>query len=277
MLRKSLKLVSVAGLTGFCLLMLLSACGELGGPPLDVRLGTDVTGLKVLITWNMPRENVPDKYRLYFSPLPCTSLRQIAETTATSYLHDPKETTGVYVVAAVFGTKEYYSESLRTIPVYNDTVTLAELDASGNDAYGWNLRTGFGRTCSMHELGNTRLADFFVTDFRVGSSRLPYALASPHMGPADPSGLVPTSDAWRRSKFTDPLASEQSPLPVWSDTTYFDWTYIAPLPATIGCRTQDGHFALVKVISVDAGAGDVRLVSWFQLVPGLRLMMHPTE
>lgn len=274
---KRLLLVTLSGLTGAAFLALFQSCSRLGGPPGDVQIVSDASGLKVVLTWTAPRENIPDKYRVYFAPLSDTNLRQIAETTATTYIHNPHDTTGTYVVAAVFGAKEYRSDSLLTLPVYSDTLAVAELDASGNDAYGWNPRSGAGRTCSMHELGNTRLADFFVTDFRVGSNRLPYALASPNMGPADPSGLVPASDQWRKSGFTDPLGSEYAALPAWAETTYHNWTDLVSLPAIIGCRTQDGHFALVKVTKVDAGAGEVRLISWFQRVPGLRLVMHPAD
>ncbi|MEO0082048.1 MAG: hypothetical protein ABIL25_07135 [candidate division WOR-3 bacterium] len=277
---KSLRFLVLSGIAAAGLLVFVQSCGTLAGPPASVQLGPDTSGTGVMVVWTPPAENTPDKYRVYFAPLTETTFQLIAETTATSIIHDPHDTTGTYVVAAVFGDREYRSEKkLTTIPVFGDTVAVAELDASGNSGYGWNRVGGAGRTCSMLSLSSTSVADFYITDHKPGSGSLPYAIASPNKGPSDPAGpLVPPSDDWRINWFTDPLSSEHRALPPVTETNYFDYTELTgPVPVVIGCATEDNYFGLVKITKVDAGVGEVRLVSWFQLVPGLRLMMHRAD
>lgn len=275
---KNVLAVIAFGVLSTGLLVLVQSCGVLGGPPASVVLGPDSTGVKVMVVWTSPAEGTPDKYRVYFMSLGDSAYRLVAETTAASFVHDPLDTTGHYVVAAVFGDKEYrFQDEQTTVPVASDTVAVAELDASGNAGYGWNRTTGAGRTCSMLQVGNTGLADFYITNFAVGSNRLPYSVASPNKGPSDPAGLVPPSDQWRFNGFTDPLTGEQGPLPVRSSQNYFEYTDVTRVPAIIGCCTQEKYFGLVKITDVDAGVGEARLVSWFQPVAGLRLMMHRSD
>jgi len=275
---KRLTVYVSAGLAAVVLCFVAASCGPLAGPPVNLQLGADSTGLRVMVVWTSPAEGPADRYRVYFASLSETTFGLVADTTATSFVHDPHDSTGSYTVAAVFSGTEYFArDTLSTVPVHTDTTAVAELDASGNSGYGWNRTTGAGRTVSMLKVENTGLADFYVTDFMVGSNRLPYAVASPSKGPSDPAGLVPPSDAWRINGFTDPRANEHDPLPPRTDEFYFYYTDVVPVPCLIGCSTQDGYFGLVKVVSVDRSAAEARVVSWFQTVPGLRLMMHENE
>ena len=262
--------------TGF--LFFLQSCGSIAGPPVSVQLGPDSTGAKVMVVWTPPAEGVSDAYRVYFAPLAETALQLVTETTASFFVHEPHDTTGTYVVAAVFGEEEYRSPiPLTTMPVYTDTITVLELDAAGNSGYGWNRISGAGGTCSMLQVSGADIADFYLTDFAIGSNRLPYATASPFKGPDDQAGLVPPSNEWRRNGITDVLTNEQEPLPVWDSLHYFTHTDITPVPAAIGVATEDGYFGLLRVTNVDPAAAEVRVVSWFQLVPGLRLLMHEAQ
>jgi hypothetical protein len=45
-------------------------------------------------------------------------------------------------------------------------------------------------------------------------------------------------------------------------------------PMYIGCYTADSHYALIKVTNVRVSRGEVKAQSWYQLVPGLRLVAH---
>jgi len=270
--KKSLGVVlTIASAAG--LLVVLQSCGVLGGAPTDVQLGTDSTGVNVLVVWNQPAEGIPDKYQIHFKALGETTYALLAETTAQSYRHETGGMTGTYKVTALFPGSSYEGDDRpTTVPYRTDTITVAELDASGNSGYGWNRETGLGRTYSMAK-ENCGYVDCYITNFETGSAMLPYCIASPSMAPSDRGGPVEPAE-WKASGFTDQLASEQNPLPQRGPTTYFNWTDITQQPSIIGCSCVDGFYALVKITSVDAGVGEVRLLSWFQLVPGLRLVRH---
>ena len=63
-------------------------------------------------------------------------------------------------------------------------------------------------------------------------------------------------------------------LPAAGDTGWVQPVGVTPVPATIGCLTQDGYFALIKVTQVRIANEDLRAQAWFQLVRGLRLIQH---
>jgi len=118
------------------------------------------------------------------------------------------------------------------------------------------------------------LADLYITDFKAAQlSQQTYSIASPDMGPSDPANIVP-ADSWRVSKFTDSQSGEYVLLPSVSPTSYFNYAGILNVPCSIGCYTADGHYALVKVVSVDTENRRVLLETWYQLLPGLRLTTH---
>jgi hypothetical protein len=92
-------------------------------------------------------------------------------------------------------------------------------------------------------------------------------------------GIVPSA-AWRTRGFSNPLLDPQSPLPGYQpppNANYFIYTEISSQPCYIGCYTAGDafkHYALIQVDSVDVSSGRVWMKSWYQLVPGLRLIRH---
>uniref|UniRef100_A0A7C4GEG0 Fibronectin type-III domain-containing protein n=1 Tax=candidate division WOR-3 bacterium TaxID=2052148 RepID=A0A7C4GEG0_UNCW3 len=255
-------------------LVILGGCIVLGGPPTSFDIGA-VTDSTVQLTWTTPAEGSPDAYIVLFKAVTDTNFTAIAETTGTVFVHDPQGMTGYYKVAARFGDDSYETRTvLSTVPKHESTRVVSELDGTGNAGYGWSRDSGRGRTYSMREAANAAYVDFYVTDFQTGSTRLPYCIAGPQMGPGDQSGTVPTA-GWRTSGFSDPLATEQSPLPPYSQNTYFNYTEIRQLPTFMGCySTWDKHFALIKVTQVSVADATVELETWFQLIPELRLSRH---
>jgi hypothetical protein len=229
----------------------------------------------VLLTWVEPAAGTPDASQIYFRAAGTELFSLIAETTGMAYIHEPEGTTGTYRVSARWGSETYECERIvTTLPVSSDTVAVAELNAAGNSGYGWNRETGRYRTCSMRDHASRTLADFYVTDFKpAGLNELPYSLASPEMGPADPGEVVPF-DTWQRSQLTDPLMDELGPVPSIREPLYYDYADITRDPCYVGCFTADSHYALIKVVEVDSANRWVRLVSWFQLVRNLRLIRH---
>lgn len=263
----------------FALAEILSlGCGVIGGPPANPQIAA-ATDTTVQLVWTAPAEGMPDSFLIYFCPAGETIFALIGDTTGTSFIHNPQGLTGWYQVSALFAHKEYKSTTLMSnIPIYTGPDTLTELDGVGNAGLGWNRDSGTGRSYSIRKKENSQKIDFYITDFTTGST-LPFHIASPHMGPSDPSGVVPT-DSWRRNGFTNPLTEENSPLPsaaVTTDTFYFNYTTIpSTLPALIGCYTvADHHYALIKINRVNTANSTVELETWFQLIPDLRLIHHP--
>ncbi|MEO0068114.1 MAG: fibronectin type III domain-containing protein [candidate division WOR-3 bacterium] len=264
----------------FCLLsavagvVLFIGCGVIGGPPgnLQVAAATDST---VQLVWTTPAAGVPDSFLIYFCPVNESVFTIIGDTSANTFVHNPQGRTGRYLVSAVFAGKEYKSDTVTTIPVHTEAQIISELDGTGNAGYGWDIDSGFARSYSMRDTANAPKVAFYITDFTTGSS-LPYRIASPTMGPSDPSGVVPTG-SWRRSGFTDPLLDENAPLPKIDSTRYFNYSTIphTSLPAYFGVyTTADDHYALIKVIRVNGANATVEIESWFQVIPGLRLIEH---
>jgi len=266
---------AVAVLAGFVVAVaVLAGCGPGGRAPSNLRLEAD-TDSTVKVVWSVPVDATPDKYRVYFQAVGETTYSLVAETTANLWVHNPGGATGWYRVEAQYGTETYRaSDNPTTVPVWTDTVALAELNAAGNSGFGWDPSTGRGRTCSMTETGSAGSADFYITDFKpAGLNQPPYSIASPDMGPSDPGNAVPT-DSWRVSGFTDTLPGENVMLPLYSVTSYFNYTDILRVPGCVGCYTADNHYALVKVVGVDIEHCWVRVETWYQMVPGLRLTKH---
>jgi len=255
-------------------LLMLCGCGGSGMAPSNLRLEAD-TDSTVKVIWSLPVDATPDKYLVYFRAVGETSYSLIAETTANLWIHDPKGATGWYRVEADYGAETYAAGTTPgTVPVRTDTVSLAELNAPGNSGLGWDRSTGRGRTYSMTDVRSSSSVDFYVTDFKPPNlNQTPYSIASPDMGPSDPGNVVPT-DSWRVSAFSDSQPDENAMLPSFSPRTYFNYTDILNAPSSIGCFTADSHYALVKVLAVDAEKRWVLLETWYQLLPGLRLTRH---
>jgi hypothetical protein len=255
-------------------LFALAGCGGNGRAPSNLRLEAE-TDSTVKVIWSVPVDATPDKYLVYFRAVGETSYSLVAETTANLWVHNPGGATGWYRVEAQFGTVTFAANTTAgTVPVWTDTVALAELNASGISGFGWDRQTGRGRIYSMTDIRSAGSADLYVTDFKPAYlNQKPYSIASPDMGPSDPGNVVPT-DSWRVGTFTDSQPSENVLLPSSSPTSYFNYTDILNTPCSIGCYTADNHYALVKVISVDVENRWVLLETWYQLLPGLRLTRH---
>ncbi len=254
--------------------VLLAGCSViLGGVPRNVELSAE-SDSTVRITWDAPSEGTPAGYFVYFEEVGSPSFTLIAETTATSFVHHPGGITGRYKIVARFG-EEIHEAAARpsTIPVPTEAVRLAELDASGNSGYGWNRSSGEAATFPMDEQGSADGVDLYISDYAAGFLGPTYSVHSPDHGLGDPSGVVPTA-AWRMTGLVDVSPSEDGPLPSYDEYVYLDYCDLASLPLVVGCYTKDGHYAVLRVNSVDLLTGEVEVESWFQLVHGLRLVKH---
>ena len=262
-----------------------SGCeGEGGGSePQNLLLtGTDY-GQAVLLSWEEPAEGTPNSYLIYFRELTETDF-QLAATIdgdLLEYTHNPSELTGDYYVTGKFGSTEYASDTMTTIPVHTDVLTLSELNAPGDQGYGWAITSDFtGATYAMTVTTNDSLIDFYFTNFlndpTGGPWPAPWCIASPDTAINDPGGiLVPQAD-WRQTWFSDPLLDPQEILPNFAQTTYRktrsgienDTTYIGVY------LDAEQHYGMAKFFGADTISGTINVESWFQTVQGLRLMAH---
>jgi hypothetical protein len=278
-----MKRFALGVLVGVAVLAVVQGCGVLGGPPTGVAVsaGPGDSGSTVVVSWTTPVEGAPDKYTVYFRSGTDTGYAVVGETTATSFAHDPHGATGQYKVAAVFGLDTFAgAEKPTTVPAPGGAVTLFEINAdSSRCAFGWSRDSGIGSVYGMTDSANCAYVDFYVSDLQVGVGG-PLNIVSPNKADSIDSGavgIVPHA-AWKVNGFSSPVSADtvpsyQSP----PNATYFIYTPVTSQPCHIGCYTAGDtvkHYALIQVDSVNAATGKVSLQSWYQLVPGLRLVRH---
>ncbi len=255
-----------------------SDCAGLGGAPtnLKVEAATDST---VKLSWTAPAEGTPDKYIVLFKDVRATSFTEIDTTKDVSVIHNPQGATGHYKVKAKFGSNEYESDVVSTVPVATTTKTLAELNAAGSSGYGWyrsGTDAGKAATFSMTQAANAANVDVYLTDFATGYTGTEYCIASPDIARgSDPgaAGVVPEG-AWRVNAIAKGITDENAPLPAHSATVYAQYQEIDQTPFLIAVYTADKYYALLKIESRNTGDGTVQVSSWFQLIPQLRLIKH---
>jgi len=235
-----------------------------------------------MVSWTTPAEGSPDKYLVYFRAVNDSGYTVLGETTATSYAHNPHGATGQYKVVALFGQDTYEgAEKPTTIPVETDSITLFEINRdSSRCAFGWTRDSGIGRVFGMTDSANCAYVDFYVSDLQVGVGG-PLDIVSPNKADSVDSGavgIVPVA-AWKTNGFSNPLMDPQSPVPGYQappNANYFIYTQVTE-PCYVGCYTAGDtvkHYALVQVDNINATSGQVGLRTWYQLVPGLRLIRH---
>jgi hypothetical protein len=280
---KRIQLAVVSVLAAVAAIVVMQSCDVLGGPPSNLQVAAE-TDSTVQLAWSAPGEGNPDAYVISFRQLHDSSFTVLGETSGTAYLHKPQGMTGTYKVAARFGTETFDATVMpTTVPVHTDSLLVGELNVDTLSGCGWNKTTGAGAVYSMRLAASATSVDFYITDLLPGHARLPYAVASPDIADTldeGNSGIVPAG-TWRTNGFSDPLPGEQGPLPAYTATpaNYFNYTEI-PTPQTlVACYTigddeGERRYGLIKVLAIDSVAGTVKLETWFQLVPGLRLIKH---
>jgi hypothetical protein len=266
---------SSAIVPGFVAAALLAAgCGT-GAPPSDIVLSA-ATDTTVRVSWTEPAAGPADSYVVSFKETGTEDWVdfRVATDSMTWADHDPQGKTGEYRVRAVYGGKAYEAtETPTSTPVHTGPLTVSELNGPGLSGFGWTRDSGRGSPYAMTQAGSANRVDFYVTDWVAGFAGPTYYIASPDLGPGEPSGIVPAG-SWRVSAFTSLLAGGTRPLPAYPSASYHDYTEVPSTPALIGVYTADSCYALVRIDSVDVASGTVHLTTWFQLVKGLRLIQH---
>jgi hypothetical protein len=263
----------------------LSGCeGEgNGSAPQNLMLAGTNYGQEVMLSWEEPVSGPPGHYVVYFRELSAADFVEGATVGGDSleYTHDPGGATGDYYVAARFGSTEYSSDTVTTIPVHTDVVIISELNAAGESGYGWALTGDFiGSLYAITDASNAPFVDFYITNFAIdptgGPWPAPWYVATPDTAVDDPGGTsVPQAD-WRQTWFSDPLLDPQAILPNFAPTTYFKcMNGIEDDTVCIGVYlSTEQHYALAKFFDADTTTGTIHAETWFQGVPDLRLIAH---
>lgn len=242
-------------------------------PPMNLRLSA-VAGVFVRLRWDRGRNGDATCYQVWFRRLDTTGFVCVESTALGTATHDPLGWTGEYTVSARRGREQLLSaETVSTTPVRTDTVVLHELNAPGLAGYGWDRGGGVGAAQTMLDTAAASLVDGYFTDFGGGTQGPYYYFASPHLGPSDPGGVVPSGN-WRRTRFLGIWGNNQDPLPEYDSLLYQHSVDVAPLRTDVSVYLIEGNYALLSLVRPDRATGSVRAVTWFQLVPGLRLIRH---
>lgn len=243
------------------------------GPPTGLRLSQS-SGVFVRVRWNPGRNSDSTRYVVWFRSLDSSRFTAVDSVTGLSYLHDPIGATGDYTVSARFGGEEAFAaETMSTVPVRTDTVVVFELNASGLAGYGWDSLTRQGRLLPMTDTALAGLVSLYLTDLTSGHSGPVYYLASPHLGPGDPGGIVPAGN-WPRTGFMRIWGSSQDPVPEFDTLLYREMVPVGMAGSDVATYVSGGYYALVHTFEPDTNRGNCPVVTWFQPVRGLRLMRH---
>jgi hypothetical protein len=243
------------------------------GPPLNVRLSS-VAGVQVKVRWDAGANEDSVRYAVWFRQFDDTGFVKIAEVAGRYANHDPLFATGAYTVSARRSSEEVFAaETLSTVPVFSDTVVVHELNADSLSGYGWDSVSGASRQGSMLDTTEAGLIDWYFTDLSPGYTGPWFYLASAKFGPEDPGGVVP-SGPWRRVRLKT-LDSVQDLLPEYDSLSYQWVVEVNASQVNVAAHTPEGHYALVSAYGPNPNDGTIKVVSWFQPVPGLRLIQHP--
>jgi hypothetical protein len=239
------------------------------GPPENLRLAARL-GIFVRLRWSPGRNHDSVAYAVWFRQADSSQFQLVAITTDSSLVHDPLSTTGDYTVSARFRDAEVFArETVSTIPVFTDTLLLAELNATGAAGYGWDSITFTGLTLSMRDSSAAGLCRCYLTNFSPDSLSLNYFLASARLGPEDPGNVVPPGN-WRRIWLANITGNSNAPLPAFDTLTYRDRVLLGTSVTEIAGYLPEGNYALLRVFP--AAGCRFRLVSWYQPVKDLRLI-----
>lgn len=253
-----------------------TAHGTPGNAPRNLVLGAAGSDSTVRITWSAPLDSTPDRYVVLFRWTGTSTYDSIGDTTGLGYIHDPVHRTGQYKVAAVYDTTHIQSsEAPSTAPIASSSQWVPELNGTGYTGYGWDRTSGEAYLFDMKTLDSVAKVDLYITDFAPGFAGPNYQVASPDTAPVDPGGGVPPG-YWHLTMFSrlDSLAGEDSILPRFSTSRYRK-TSPAERDSLIACYiNDDSHYALLRVGDIDTVSGRAEIESWFQLIPGLRLIEH---
>jgi hypothetical protein len=241
--------------------------------PTDLSLAA-CSSVRVRLRWQVQAGADSVRSLVLFRPVGEDSFGLVADLAEASYVHDPRGLTGDYAVAACRGSDTAFAaETLSTVPVRQDTAVVGELNADSASGWSWDRATGAGSRVRMQDSSGVSVADWYFTDFGPGRSGPFYYVVSPMIAPDDPGGGVPAG-AWRHTRMVAVASVPDEPLPEYDSLYYQNAVDVTAQRVNVAVHTPDGYYALVTALGPDPVSATVRVVTWFQRVPGLRLIAH---
>jgi len=243
-------------------------------PPTGITIEASSNGLQVVLSWEAPGDTV-DGYIIYFRGVNKPDFTVVETVYTTSRTVDPLGETGDYYVTAFNKSGESDpSEKVSTVPVYTSSISVYELnDPGGYAGYGWSRSTGSGSSYSMIQSSSIDVTDFYVTDWATGYSGPTFYLASPDAVSEDGGnqGGVPSGD-WKTTWISE-ITSEDANGTLPSHEEYTNYEE-AVGNSYYAVYTNDNHYAVVHIVGEVSSSGTMNVETWFQLIPGLRLIQH---
>lgn len=244
------------------------------GPPLNIRLSA-MAGIQVRMRWESGANDDSVRYAVWFRQCDSAGFIKVAEVVGLYADHDPLGATGWYAVSARRSSEEVFAaETLSTVPVYSDTLVVHELNVDSLSGYGWDSVSGASRQGSMLDTTEAGRIDWYFTDLTPGYLGPAFYFASADFGPEDPGGVVPPGP-WRRARLMGIHGNVQDPLPEYDSLYYQRVVDASSFQANVAVHTPEGRYALVSAYGPNSNNGSIKVISWFQPVPGLRLIQHP--
>ncbi len=247
---------------------------EIPMPPTGLELNATSDGLGVILSWDASSDSV-EGYIVYFKPTGQTEFSVIDTVQGTSYTHDPQGLTGTYYVTAFNKSGESDpSGQMTTIPIATGDVVVYEFDnPEGPAGYGWDRDAGTGAAFPMSDTASIKAVDLYVTDDASGQNG-PFFFFSPNLAPSDGGAgdWLPQGN-WHQSYFKEISPDEANGTLPLAENNYIDGIQIAG-NSYYAVNTYDNHYAVVLIDGDVSPNGTVHIKSWFQMVPGLRLMRH---
>jgi len=272
MFKKFLTLIVIVGVAA--LFVGCPPSEEVIEPPSNLTISADNTGTMVELRWDAsPTEDI-DGYIVYFKPIN-GDFNPVDTVNVTNYTHNPNGLAGEYQVTAYKDDNESDpTETVSSVPVANDVVTVYELNGAGSAGYGWDRTSGAGATYPMAQAASAASVDFYITNFTAGVDVLPYYIASPDVARQSAYDATIVPDApWRVNgiKQVDGITAN-SVLPQAGEYLNFE-----QLIGNVyfGVHTEDNYYGLIYTEgtpNTTEGTQDIR--TWFQLVQGLRIINH---
>lgn len=251
-------------------LLILVGCGDdvTISAPENFTIAAATNEVDVILDWDEVTDEI-DGYYVYFN----TAV--IGNVTTAGYTHvDPQET-GTYYVTAYLGEDESDpSTTVSTVPIVQDNIILAEINALGNSGLGWDRTDGSPTTYSMEDASYASFIDFYFSDWVAGNAGPDYNFISPDLVETDPGVTWSMSGTWNQTGFTTALADAFDDVTVLPGSGYTNSQIADQTNAAYGVYTTDGYFGMVEVKSINLTTGEVEVRVAFQPVQGLRILEH---
>lgn len=269
-MKKVLSITLLVAVGAFIVFM--TGCeGELPGEVRNLAAEAADDGASVKLTWSEPTDATGDEtYSVYFN-----GTLLLEDITALEYKHTEPGEAGEYEVTVVTGSDESEGVKIDVYPIDVASITVWELNATGNSGIGFDVEGEAVATYSMGATSTNRgKVDCYFSNFTglSGGFGTPYYLTSPDQVPADPGDPDPSFTGWKVSGISDPVGGNIEDAKIAPGSgSYYNRSDEVVINETYAVSNEEDYYGLVQVISINETNGQVEAKVTFQPIQGLRL------